>query len=228
MKYANSTSLYIGITTDISSTSRIILETAFYVHPKHHDMSNIPIPTWLLDDEEKETVHYIIDSPCNKAAGRNYMFKRFGKFISPMKVVYLHCKNDVLGNPDDDINSMLINLKKSNESRFTTLSDMPRQEFFNNGNSKTNNLLSRNDSNTLSTTKRCDGTIINSSVSKLTSIKDIESLAKKEEIEFNLSRNDILFISIAWTVLTALNLFMLCPEVFWVDVTSQTTRDLIS
>ncbi len=194
-------------------------------HPKLHDTSNILIPTRLLDDKEEETVYHVVDSACNKAAGRNYMFRRFGKFISSMKVAYLHCKNNELGNPDDDIHSMLINFENSNEIRFTTLSDVPKQEFFNDDNfSKTKNPLSQNHSITLSTTKRSDGTIINSPVSMLTSIKDIESLAKKERVECNLSGNDILFISIAWTVLPALRLFMLCPEVFWVDVTSHSNN----
>ncbi len=45
-------------------------------HPKHHDPSLISIPSRLLDEEEKETVNYVVESACNKAAGRNYMFKR--------------------------------------------------------------------------------------------------------------------------------------------------------
>ncbi len=44
-------------------------------HPKHHDPSNIPIPTRLLDVDKEETVDHVVESACNKAAGRNYMFK---------------------------------------------------------------------------------------------------------------------------------------------------------
>ncbi len=44
-------------------------------HPNHHDPSNIPIPTRLLDVDEEETVNHVVESACNKAAGRNYMFK---------------------------------------------------------------------------------------------------------------------------------------------------------
>ncbi len=101
------------------------------------------------------------------------MFKRFGKFISSMKVVNLHQKNNECGNCDDDIDSMLINFEKSNEIRFPTLSEGPRQEFFNHSNFyKKNNSFFQNNSITVSTTKNSDGTIINSPVSKLTSIKD--------------------------------------------------------
>ncbi len=98
-------------------------------HPKHHNPSNIPILTRLLNEDEEETVNHVVESACNKAAGRNYMFKRFGKFISSMKVAYLNQKNnqddDVGG---DDIDSMLANFEKSDEIRFTTLSDIPRSE----------------------------------------------------------------------------------------------------
>ncbi len=87
-----------------------------------------------MDEEEEETVHHVVESACNEAAGRNYMFKRFSKFISSMKVAYLHCKNNEFGNSDDDIDTVLINFESSNDIRFTTLSDVPRQEFFNDGN----------------------------------------------------------------------------------------------
>ncbi len=96
---------------------------------------------------------------------------------------------------------MLINFEKSNEIRFTILSDVPGQEFFNHGNFSEKKIILLKKIITLSTTKNSDGTIINSLLSKLTSIKDIEPLAKKEQTECNLSRHDFLFISIAWTVL---------------------------
>ena len=59
-------------------------------HPKHHDPSLIPIPSRLLDEEEEETVNYVVESACNKAARQNYMFKQMGKFISSMKIAYLN------------------------------------------------------------------------------------------------------------------------------------------
>ncbi len=60
-------------------------------HPKHHDPSNIPIPTRLLNGDEEETIDHVVELACNNAAGRNYMFKRFRKLISSMKVAYLNC-----------------------------------------------------------------------------------------------------------------------------------------
>ncbi len=54
----------------------------------------------------------------------------------------------------------------------------------------------------------------------MSSIKAIKPLAKIERLDRNLSPTDILFIAVAWTNLPALRLFILCPEVIWVDVTS--------
>ncbi len=196
-------------------------------HPKHHDPLNVPIPTRLLDADEEETVNHVVESACNKAAGRNYMFKRFGKFISSMKVAYLNRKsngdNDTAGN---DIASMLDNFHKSDEICFTTLSDVPKLDFSNDNFSGSTNVSETHDptieedSITLSTTKHPNGRIVNLPLSDISSMKGIEPLVKLERSERNLSHDDILFVSIAWTVLPALRLFMLCPEVFWVDVTS--------
>ncbi len=169
-----------------------------------------------MNDDEEETVYHVLESACDKTAGRNYIFKRFGMFISLMKVAYLNCKinqNDDGGG--DDIDSMLANFEKSNKIDFTTLSDVPQSEFLEDTNFFRNKKSSDEDESiTVSTTKCRDGSIINSPVSKISSIKGIEPLAKVERREHNLSRNDILFIAIAWTVLPALRLFMLCLEVF--------------
>ncbi len=191
-------------------------------HPKPYDPTSIPIPTRLLDEEEEETINHVIESACNKAAGRNYMFKRMGKFISSMKVTYLNRKNNSSPLKEDDIDLMLANFEKSNEIRFTTLSDVPRNEFIDDPNFALSNC---NDASvTVSTTKIKGGQIINSPVSKMSSIKAIEPLAKIERIERNLSPTDILFIAIAWTNLPALRMFILCPEVIWVDVTSHSNN----
>ncbi len=157
-------------------------------HSKHHDPSNIPIPTRLLDVDEEETVNHVVESACNKAAGRNYMFKRFGKFISSMKVAYLNCKsnqdNDISGN---DIASMLANFEKSDEICFTTLSDVQKQDFSDRINfSESSNFLETNDpsieedSITLSTTKHHNGRIVNSPLSNISSMQGIEPLVKLE------------------------------------------------
>ncbi len=63
-------------------------------HQQPHDPTSIPIPPRLLDEEEEETIKHGVESACNNAAGRNYMFKEMGKFISSMKVAYLNCKQN--------------------------------------------------------------------------------------------------------------------------------------
>ncbi len=40
-------------------------------HPLTHIASTILIPTRLLDNEEEETAQQVVESKCNKAAGRN-------------------------------------------------------------------------------------------------------------------------------------------------------------
>ncbi len=84
-------------------------------HPKPHDLTFISIPSSHLDEEEEETVHHIVESAYNNAAGRNYLFKRMDKFISSMKVAYLNWKQNKSDFKEDVIDSMLSNFEKSNE-----------------------------------------------------------------------------------------------------------------
>ncbi len=56
-----------------------------------------------------------VDSVCNKAAGRNDMLSRFGKFVSSVKVSYLNCMENKSNSKEDDIYPMLADFEKSNE-----------------------------------------------------------------------------------------------------------------
>lgn len=49
-------------------------------------------------------------------------------------------------------------------------------------------------------------------------------IAQEEQDESRLTKNQVLFIAIAWTLAPAFRLFMLCPEVIWCDVTSQSNN----
>ncbi len=50
-------------------------------------MTHLPyIAMRVLDDNNDNTVQHGVECECNKAVGRNYMFHRYGKYISPMKV----------------------------------------------------------------------------------------------------------------------------------------------
>lgn len=191
---------------------------------KPHDPSTIPIPTHLLDEEEEETVQHVVDSSCNKAVSRKYMFCRFGKFITSMKVAYLNYKHTKCESKDDDIDSMLANFKKSNEIQFTSLSDIPKKEFLDGSNFSGDNNHHTEETVTVLTTKDKSGNFINSPVSKMSLIKGIKPVAKIECKDRGLSCGDIIFMSVAWTILQALCLFMLCPEAIWGDVTSHSNN----
>ncbi len=99
-----------------------------HIHNSHripHDPSNIPVSTQFLDEEEEETVQYVVGSACNKATGRNYMFCRWGKFVSSMKVAYLNCKENKSISEEHDIDFMLADFQKS----FTALYNNPKDDF---------------------------------------------------------------------------------------------------
>ena len=53
---------------------------------------------------------------------------------------------------------------------------------------------------------------------------DLASKVAEERVERNLSINKNLFIAVAWVVKPAFCLFMLCPEVIWIDVTSHSNN----
>ncbi|KAL7465293.1 hypothetical protein ACHAXS_005615, partial [Conticribra weissflogii] len=95
-------------------------------HPKPLPGINIPLPTRLLSEEEKEDIVNVHESSGNNVAGRNFMRGKFGKFLNSMKVDYLkRKKNANNGAESDDIEFMLESFYKSKEIHFTTLTDMP-------------------------------------------------------------------------------------------------------
>lgn len=118
---------------------------------------------------------------------------KWDKFISSMKVAYLHRKQNPLEPEEDDIESMQSNFQKSEESRFITLSGVPRDEFLHDPNFS-DNKNSNKSSVTVSTTKNKNRDIVDSPVLKMSLIKVIEPLAKAEKEERNLSPSKILFL----------------------------------
>ncbi len=89
-----------------------------------------------------------------------------------MKVAYLNCKQSKSYSKEGDIDSMLGNIEKLNEIQFTTLSDVTNNEFADNANFFDNNEDTAEISVTVSTTKDRDGIIVNSLVSRMSSIQD--------------------------------------------------------
>ncbi len=149
-----------------------------------------------------------------------------------MNVEYLSCKNsDDDGEKMDDIASILNSFKNSKEIHFTTLSDMPVSLMDISGNDVTHLSLNTsscntgnnhniNDTVTVSTTKSPnDEEAKNKPVKEIKDLASIEEKVKLEQLERNMKGSDILFISVAWIVMPAFQLFVLCPELIWCDVT---------
>lgn len=111
---------------------------------------------------------------------------------------------------------MLEDFEKSNKLNFTTLSN-PIQEYLetllSNSESKQNN-KDTVETTTIQTTKKKNGDVVNhhnENTEDLPSLLSLQSIARQERVECNLSPTQILFIAIASTHVAALQLFMLCP-----------------
>ena len=119
----------------------------------------------------------------------------------------------------DDIDSMIKNFELSNEIKFTTLSDVPLSDIKGIDTTNTNS-----DTITISTTKSINGNIINDSIEDDPIMSPISETAKATLLSKNITKEQHLFISIAWIILPAFRFFKLCPEVLWCDVTSHSNN----
>ncbi len=199
-------------------------------HPKPLDPSTIPIPSRLLDDNEREDILHVVESTCQKPIGRNFMHGKFGKFINSLKIDYLYKKFNKSDHAADDIANMLSDFETSKEISFTSLSNVPVEEYFESANcvnESSNSDTTEQKTMTMQTTRKENGKVtncqLNESDNDLTS-SPIDDIAEQERIERNLRPSQVLFIAIAWTLVPAFRLFMLCPEVIWCDVTSHSNN----
>ena len=209
---------------------------------KHHaqifDPKNIPLHTRLLTDHQLESISNMVDSTCNKAHARNYMFTKFRTFISHVKMSFLHRKQNT---PDldtsDEISRMLANFEDSNEIRYTSLSDIPMSDLRVDsrssplaGNTSTSHLgddsggSTTEGTMTISTTQDDDGNLVNTPVTDLPMMSEIEGVAHNARRTRKLASSVYLFMAVAWISLPAFRFFMLCPEVMWFDVTSHSNN----
>jgi len=186
-------------------------------HPKPFDPSSIPIPTRLLTQDEVDDTRYVVESACSKAAGRNFMRTKFGKFINSIKMNYLSKKYTKTPDAKDDISDMLGNFAESNEIAFTTLSDVPLSYL-----EKCNHPNDSSTSVTMLTTKDPSGKVTNITPNELPGLLPIQDIARKERLDRG--TDSVLFILIAWIILPAFRFFLLCPEVIWCDITSHTNN----
>jgi hypothetical protein len=186
-------------------------------HPKPFDNSSIPWPSRLLTQEERTGAQNSMDAQSSKAAGRNFVKTAYNKFINSSKALYLNKRNKkgpAKSADMNDIDRMVANLEKRGDVKFTTLSDTPESMLEGGGQGTV----------TMSTVKEEDGTVVNTDIKDLPEISNLEENVKLERQQRNLSAAEVLFISIAWTVIPAFRFFLLCPEVIWCDITSHSNN----
>ena len=189
-------------------------------HPKEFDPMSIPFPTRLITSQQREETMCVVNATCSKASGRNFMKGKMGKFISTNKIIYISNKSS--GKHDsvkDDIEQMIDDFESSDEKTFVALSDVPMKDMFPDLDKDTND-----DTITISSHKSSPGSISSKKLNDDGHMSDLANKVAQERVGRNLSFNENLFIAVAWVVKPAFRLFMLCPEVIWIDVTSHSNN----
>ena len=116
---------------------------------------------------------------------------------------------------------MIDDFESSDEITFVALSDVPMKDMFPDLDKDTND-----DTITISSYsyKSSPGSISSKKLNDDGHMPDLANKVAQERVEHNLSINENLFIAVAWVVKPAFRLFMLCPEVIWIDVTSHSNN----
>ncbi|KAL7529904.1 hypothetical protein ACHAXR_003219, partial [Thalassiosira sp. AJA248-18] len=190
-------------------------------HPRPLNPTELPVPTRLLSKEALNDVKLVTETHTSCKMARNFIYKKIGHFVDSAKIAWLQTKSD---NPKkkDDIHNMLGMFKSSNEVRFTSLSDVPIDQYcYVDPHEKSTDAA---DTVTMSLSKDENNNITQEDIRTKKSLAEIDVLAKKERIARKLKKKDELFISIAWTVMPLFRFFLLCPEVIWCDVTSHSNN----
>jgi len=184
-----------------------------YPHLPHPETA--PMPSWLLSQEQKQTAIHVMNSSSDKGSCRNFLFRTMGSYFNNIKLAYLDRKEKSHDKTSDDIHNMLQNFETSDDIKFRTLSDVPVSELKNLD-------IERGPAETLtiSTNKDDEGRLINKAIDNDPTLAPISDSAKKTRLTRKMQYLQYLFISIAWIILPAFRLFMLCPECIWCDVTS--------
>ena len=112
-------------------------------HPRSLDPNSLSIPTRFLREHEVEETVAASDANACYASGRNYLRRKIGKYFNRMKVAYLQSseKDDTLSQKND-IRQMLDMFENSNEICFTSLSDVPIDQYIIQDSSVSSNLTS--------------------------------------------------------------------------------------
>ena len=196
-------------------------------HPRISDASIRPYSTRLLTQEQVENTRHVVESASNKAAGRNFLYSRYGRYCNAIKIAHLASKDDRPNDKRfDDIARMIEDFEDSQEIAFTSIADVPINDF------EEGNIADKSDTAiqtsqqtiTVCTKKSPLGIVTNDDAHTLPTLEQIEKIAKEERKERAMAPDQILFIGVAWVVIPAFRFFMLCPEVVWCDVTSHSNN----
>ena len=173
--------------------------------------------------------------------------RKIGRYFNSIKVAYLKSQSDKdIVSKKDDISRMISTFETSNEIRFTTLSDIPIDNYVGEDTSTlqemtaeevsqeldgdtVTDLLCDIESNTrktqtVSITSTGGDTVAQHVLGSEETMPGITEKIDEERMCRGLNTKDILFISVAWIVLPAFRFFLLCPEVIWFDVTSHSNN----
>jgi len=182
-------------------------------HPQILKPTSMSFPTRLLTEEQLDDTKEVVSATCNKGVGRNFIRRKFGRFINSIKIAYLSSKSDNSKSnaTKGDIVRMLDDFEHSDEISFTTLSDVPIDQLTDKLNDE--RCLSTQETLTIASTKHAKKTVVNTDIATLQYGEQIEAAAKQERIERKLKSTDILFVAIAWLVTPAFRFFKLAPEV---------------
>ncbi len=154
------------------------------------------VPTHLLTSDQINNIVHVVNATSNNGCARNYIHRKFGKFISLVKAAYL-CRreNGDLNSPRDDKDQMMDNMAKSDEISFVSLSDVPIKDHFD-----VNNTDCDVDSMAISTTKSFTGHAHYEPINESSEISSLSAQKNEERSEWCLQKEEALFIAVAWIV----------------------------
>ena len=185
----------------------------------------VPVPLRFLTSQEKDNARSIMNATCNRSAGRNFLYNRFGKYLNRMKMAYVDTQRnaddgDVIPSTTkkDDILRMIDDMQNSQEVSYTCLSDVPTSDLSPELKRQRAHLADK--TVTVATTKSPTGTIVEEDYTTKPMLNEIVDSVQEERNDRRLKDIDSLFIAMAWIFLPSFQFFKLCPEVIFCDVTS--------
>ena len=194
-------------------------------HSQILEKQMVPVPLRFLTSQEKDNARSVMNASCNRSAGRNFLYNRFGKFLNQIKMSYVDTQNnaadgDVIPKTTkkDDILRMMDDMQNSQEVSYTCLSDVPTSDLTPELKRQQKHLADK--TVTVATTKSPTGCIVEEDCTTKPMLNDIVDSVQEERKDRRLKDIDSLFIAMAWIFLPSFRFFKLCPEVISCHVMS--------